>query len=229
MRNFKDFMDKDIAVSFADENEQMEFAKLCDKNSIQWPASGKATKLPHHFCNLNCCTYGKLEYAQERYFKEEGYEIVPASEFLTQSHPETDIRIFSRGRSTICLKYENGKVVARGVAKCHMDDEWNANVGADIAFDRMKMDERHKALMKTGSDCIKTLKNGMKIRKQDKYEVGDKVLMKKKTSLNLLNEMKYCTGKVCTIKNLDDMSGVELEESGGYCFLNNDIKGKVIE
>ena len=28
MRNFKDFIDKDIAVSFADETEQMEFAKM---------------------------------------------------------------------------------------------------------------------------------------------------------------------------------------------------------
>lgn len=235
MRNFQEFIDKKIAVSFADEKEQMEFLKLCKENGLKWRGMDTTSSMYKPLWMGFSTPIVENYYGNEKGILSTGmsplrkdeFKIVPASEFLTQSAPT--IEIFQSKQTVVCLKKQDGKVVAVGKAKCNPDDAFDFEFGATLAFQRMIGMEPLKPPFDISEyeQGVKTLKNGMKIRKQDRYKAGDKVLMKKKTGLTLLDEMKDCVGKVCTIKDLD--GGIELEESGGYCFLNGDIKGKVIE
>lgn len=47
------------------------------------------------------------------------------------------IEIFRSKNTTICLQKNDGKVIRKGVAKCHPDDTYHFNLGAEIAFARM--------------------------------------------------------------------------------------------
>jgi len=225
MRNFKEFIDRKVAVVFDSEKEIDKFYELCVKNN-----KINESIITRKDDVLKSFVYFSKEYQIPliNYYGGEDYLKVKASEFLTQS--TTTIEIFQSKQTVICLKKLDGKVVAVGKAKCNPDDAFDFEFGATLAFQRMIGMEPLKPPFDI-SDCeqgIKTLKNGMKIRKQDRYEVGDKVLMKKKTNLTLCGEMRDCVGKVCTIKGFDG-TDIELEESGTFLFTQFDIKGKVIQ
>jgi len=228
VREFEDFMSEEIIVEAKDEKEMMVFLRLCEENGIIWKGTGnKPTEKPKFPIIRVGIENGKLA---------EGWictvrGVVPASEFLANNR-KTDIRITSHGKTTVCLKYENGKVVARGVARCNPEDKWDADYGAKLAFDRMMDREKEinwgKSLKDAGEKIakqfaasqvnilhgvearslsnkengievsphghingdavdtilpkepkIKTLKDGTRIVKQDKYVVGDLVVFKK--------------------------------------------------
>jgi len=45
------------------------------------------------------------------------------------------------GPKTICKKYgEDGSLIARGVARCHPEDDFEEKMGMDIAYERMLED-----------------------------------------------------------------------------------------
>ena len=277
MRNFKEFIDEKIAVSFVDENERDLFLKKCHENKLK--------------CFYGCASYLKrfdasdaitmnfngehlLQHSSTEFYESKGYDIVPAAEFLTQSTPT--IEIFQSKQTVVCLKKQDGKVVAVGKAKCNPEDAFDFKTGSDLAYSRMNSDEwkrnnpesqkMHelgklvfeglaKRLAAANSnipflnDAIKragevesgrmkkevtetllntkTLKNGMKIRKQDRYEVGDKVKFFKKID----GRKQLHSGEV----------GEVIETRGGHCKLKFNggvdsyfygsfrIKGKVIQ
>ena len=47
------------------------------------------------------------------------------------------IVITTDGKTTLARLYEDGKIVKKATAKCHADDEFNFNTGAEIAFNRL--------------------------------------------------------------------------------------------
>ena len=233
MRDFQEFINKKIAVTFADKKELRAFLELCKENNMTWRMRAPATE------PLSDCIWfkkiltksirheGVLFYSEPEYYKRSGHEIIPAAEFLTQSTPT--IEIFQSKQTVVCLKKQDGKVVAVGKAKCNPEDEFDFEYGATLAFQRMI------GLKPTVEDSsIKTLKNGMKIRKQDKYEVGDRVLIKKEwkscykkslsspNAISLLNSVRKITGA----------SGgaylVPTNNDRSFYILGKDIKGKVI-
>lgn len=52
------------------------------------------------------------------------------------------IVITSDGTETLARLYENGKVVKSATAKCSPEDEFNFNIGAKLAFDRLICEEK---------------------------------------------------------------------------------------
>ena len=224
MRKFQEFLDKKVVVSFSDKNEQLEFMKLCERNGLLWQSGLKPTE-------YNCCVISVVRHADDRLvcgvitlYKRDGFEVVPASEFL---HQPPTIEIFQSKRTVVCLKKQDGKVVAVGKAKCSPEDVFDFEFGATLAFQRM-------IGMKPEVEVrgVKTLKNGIKIRKQDKYEIGDRVLIKKKSRFSLGKEYR---GKIVTIKERkkhdatgDEGYGID-EDNGFFIWYDEEIKGKVIE
>ena len=254
MRDFKEFMNDKIAVVFKSESEQLEFFELCEKHKMEW-ANGKKPKelRPDISFPVHNFFYNKhLGYSGDGIKCDTlaGIEIVPASEFL---QPQTTIEIFQSKQTVVCLKKENGKVIARGVARCSKDDVFNFDYGSTIAFKRMLVDSKRKESMKDfvmpKSDHIqgdavdailpkiKKLKDGTKIIKQDKYEVGDKVLIEKKFVSGTQNdrgEMDKWLGKIMTVRASWNCTYRMIEDENelfgsGWSWNIKDIEGKVIK
>lgn len=252
MRNFQEFIDKKIAVVFDSEKEIDKFYELCVKNN-----KINETVITKKDDVLKSYVYFSKEYQVPlvSYGGAYDYLRVKASEFLASA---PTIEIFQSKQTVVCLKKQDGKVVAVGKAKCNPEDAFDFKTGSDLAYSRMNSDEwkrnnpeSYKAVeigmlaldgfiegmqlltrkeRKKAHDeesKIKTLKNGMKIIKQDRYEVGDKVKFFKKID----GRKQLHSGEV----------GEVIETRGGHCKLKFNggvdryfygsfrIKGKVIE
>lgn len=59
------------------------------------------------------------------------------SQVHSLTHHNKKIVITTDGKTTLARLYEDGKVVKNATAKCHADDEFNFNTGAEIAFNRL--------------------------------------------------------------------------------------------
>jgi hypothetical protein len=59
------------------------------------------------------------------------------SEYFELVEEEPKIEIIIKGRKTIAKKFVNGKVVNKGTARCHPNDEFNFEVGSRIAIERL--------------------------------------------------------------------------------------------
>ena len=155
MREFKSFIEENIAVSFKNEEELKLSLELCEKNGLTWGSNSPATT-PFYPGDRNegwkegivkqaVMYHGyrkpirSLEYCDAKWFYSKyRAQVVAASEFL---QPKNEIKIFQSGKTAVCLKYQDGKVVARGTSKCHHDDEYDFNYGASLALLRMVNDK----------------------------------------------------------------------------------------
>lgn len=107
----------------------------------------------------------------------------------------------------------------KATAKCHPNDKFDFLVGAKIAFDR--------------------LTNTIKIVKQDKYEIGDKVKIINEwfdgCNENNCGRMNKWLGKTMTIRDIDCDGDYRMEEdksdnlTDGWCWNSFCIEGKVVD
>lgn len=236
MRDFKEFLNGDVVVTFSSEEELKEFLKLCESENITWhdgdPATSFTPDSKSEGIRYDRFDKGLWKGSLRNYSSERTRQFVSANEFL---FPEERVEIFRSKNAVVCLKRVNGKVVAKGVARYnpHDADEglpFNYDFGAKLAFERM-----------LGKKSVKTPKKT--IVKQDVYAVGDIVLIKKKWKSDIpVSDMDFMLGnayeviedkgersikeghqyslKVCSgdIKSLDDYWDV----------CHSDIKGKVV-
>lgn len=168
-----------------------------------------------------------------KYKENHCYWCEPTNLRLVKAPDDTKIEIFRSGKTVIALKRTKGKVVAKGVAKCHPDDEFDFDTGARLAMERCvgKADTAT-----TGKHVGNT-----KIVKQDRYEVGDKVKIVDKWvsgTQNRLRKMDKWLGKVMTIRGGFSNSHTywmeeDADENGsyghGWLWNDKDIEGKVVE
>jgi len=237
MRDFKEFIEKKIAVSCSSAKENIDFVNLCCSNGFKLGYPDYMDR----FDKNKLWTVGRI--FKDEIFNDNNnksflseYKIVQASEFL---QPQTTIEIFQAKQTVVCLKKEDGKVIARGVAKCIKDDVFNFDYGADLAFKRMvdsyatkvyyekvKQHGLPKCFHIKGDAVdavlpkIKILKDGIKIIKQDSYEVGDVILFKK-------DLIPVGCLRTATITETSDAFLFRFGAIGWYSI--NRIKGKVIE
>lgn len=271
MRDFQEFINKKIAVTFADKKELRAFLELCKENNMTWMMRAPAIE------PLSDCIWfkkiltksirheGVLFYSEPERYKRSGHEIIPAAEFLTQSTPT--IEIFQSKQTVVCLKKQGNKVVAVGKAKCNPDDVFDFKIGSDLAYTRMNSDdwkrnnpESQKMVvagklaldgfmegMQNVTDAlngIKTLKNGMRIKKQEVYEVGDVVLIKKEWKSSIIKHTTMNSMLGNTYEVMEAGTDIDIKEDGvnyklkvrnegthwDECWFvcQSDIKGKVI-
>lgn len=133
------------------------------------------------------------------------------------------IVIYRDGNKTIAMNKVTGE---KAEAKCSPEDEFNFSVGAKLALDRL-----------FGAPYYDTTK--YRLVEQDHYQVGDKILIKRKKDqwieLNPYGKMDKYLGKPMTIrkKYADGVYGMfeDLGEGFGNGWIWNDlcIAGKLVE
>lgn len=72
---------------------------------------------------------------------------------------QSKIVILTDGETVTAKKYEGKEVIKSATAKCHPDDEFNFNIGAKIAFDRLIEQQKEDGEFKVG-DYVKVVEPG---------------------------------------------------------------------
>ena len=72
---------------------------------------------------------------------------------------QSKIVILTDGETVTAKKYEGKEVIKSATAKCHPDDEFNFDIGAKIAFDRLTEQSREDGKFKVG-DYVKVVYPG---------------------------------------------------------------------
>lgn len=130
MYTMNDFIEKKIAVSFANRKERIKFLKMCQKAGLRWrsgmlPLDGFAagSGLDGHQieCGFGDKRYKYLTHSPVGCHKSEGWRIVPFSEF----QPEETIGVIKRKGNTITVHMGD----LHGTAKCSPEDQLQAVPG----------------------------------------------------------------------------------------------------
>lgn len=137
MYTMNDFIEKKIAVSFASREERIEFLKMCQKAGLRWcggmlPLDSFATGSGLDGHQIECGFGDKqnkyLTYSSAGSHKNEGWKIVPFSEF----EREETIGVIKRNGNTITVRMGD----LHGTAKCSPDDEFDLYTGCELALRR---------------------------------------------------------------------------------------------
>lgn len=128
MYTMKDFIEKKIAVSFANREERLKFLKMCEKEGLRWLSGDPATRFdPGDGAAIlfGSCGSDTLTYSCTA---QKDYKIIPFSEF---DSPET-IGVIKRNGDTITVHMGD----LHGTAKCSPDDRFDLYTGCELALRR---------------------------------------------------------------------------------------------
>lgn len=135
MYTMNDFIEKKIAVSFANRAERIEFLKLCQKAGLRWRGGPSPTDslLLGILCDGHQieCGFGDkqnkyLTYSSAGSHKNEGWKTVPFSKFEC----EETIGVIKRNGNTITVHMGD----LHGTAKCSPDDQFDLYTGCELAL-----------------------------------------------------------------------------------------------
>ena len=137
MYTMNDFIEKKIAVSFANRKERIKFLKMCQKAGLKW----RGERLPLVSFALGSCLDGhqiecgfgdkrdnNLTHSTAGSHKNEGWKTVPFSEFQR----EEIIGVIKRNGNTITVHMGD----LHGTAKCSSDDQFDLYTGCELALRR---------------------------------------------------------------------------------------------
>lgn len=135
MYTMNDFIEKKIAVSFANREERIKFLKMCQKAGLKW----RGGMLPMDSFSLGSlldghqieCGFGDkqdmdLTHSSAGSHKGEGWRTVPFSEF----EREKTIGVIKRNGNTITVHMGD----LHGTAKCSPDDQFDLYTGCELAL-----------------------------------------------------------------------------------------------
>lgn len=137
MYTMNDFIDKKIAVSFANREERIKFLKLCQKAGLRWrggelPVDGFAIGSLLDWCEIMCGYPDKrgkyLTHSSAGSHKSKGWKTVPFSMFEC----EETIGVIKRKGNTITVHMGD----LHGTAKYSTDDEFDLYTGCELALRR---------------------------------------------------------------------------------------------
>ena len=137
MYTMKDFIEKKIAVSFANREERIEFLKMCQKAGLRWfngRSAADSLALGSFLDGKQIqCEFGDkqdkyLTHSTAGNHKNEGWKIVPFSEF----EREKTIGVIKRNGNTITVHIGD----LHGTAKCSPDDLFDLYTGCELALRR---------------------------------------------------------------------------------------------
>lgn len=138
MYTMNDFIEKKIAVSFANREERIKFLKMCQKAGLRWRSGTSPTD--SFYVIKSCldghqieCGFGdkrdkNLTHSPAGCHKSEGWKTVPFSEFQS----EETIGVIKRNGNTITVHMGD----FHGTAKCSPDDQFDLYTGCELALRR---------------------------------------------------------------------------------------------
>lgn len=137
MYTMNDFIEKKIAVSFANREERIKFLKMCQKAGLRWrggwlPTDNFAIGSRLDWCQI-ICGYDNKQDRELAYFRTKGptnkeWKTVPYSEFRR----EETIGVIKRNGNTITVHMGD----LHGTAKCSPDDQFDLYTGCELALKR---------------------------------------------------------------------------------------------
>lgn len=137
MYTMKDFIEKKIAVTFANRAERIEFLKLCHKAGLRWRggtlpfddfATGSYLDGHQIECGFGDKRDKNLTHSPDGCHEVDGWKIVPFSEF----EREETIGVIKRNGNTITVHMGD----LHGTAKCSPDDQFDLYTGCELALRR---------------------------------------------------------------------------------------------
>nr|DAF00615.1 MAG TPA: hypothetical protein [Caudoviricetes sp.] len=193
MYTMKDFIEKKIAVTFANRAERIEFLKLCQKAGLMWrggmlPLKSFAIGSDLDGRQIECGYMDKrdknLTHSTSGCHKNEGWKTVPFSEFQR----EETIGVIKRNGNTITVHMGD----LHGTAKCSPDDQFDLYTGCELALRRAlgREDEVKKA---PSPMPLKYFEPGKR------YRVSVRAWSKRYVALPA--RMRYNDGEEVTVKN----------------------------
>lgn len=193
MYTMKDFIEKKIAVSFANREERIKFLKLCQKAGLMWrggwpPIEDFALKSWLDGRQIECGYSNKkgsdLTHSRAGSLTSKGWKTVPFSKFEC----EETIGVIKRNGNTITVHMGD----LRGTAKCSPEDQFDLYTGCELALRRAlgREDEAGKAPSPTSPEEFEPGK---------RYRVS--VLAWSKRHIVLPARMRYNDGEEVTVKN----------------------------
>lgn len=193
MYTMNDFIEKKIAVSFANRKERIKFLKMCQKAGLRWrsgdsPTDSFAIKRYLDGHQIECGFGDKrdknLTHSTAGSHKNEGWKTVPFSEF----EREETIGVIKRKGNTITVHMGD----LHGTAKCSPKDQFDLYTGCELALRRAlgREDEAGKAPSPTSPEEFEPGK---------RYRVS--VLAWSKRHIVLPARMRHNDGEEVTVKN----------------------------
>lgn len=172
----------------------------------------------------------KVKVLKHKIKKFKGIETPVNSRFFEKIGNET-IVIYRDDNEVTALDKSTGK---KAIARCNPADEFDFHIGAKLAFSRLM------------GEPVENQQDKPKIVKCDRYEVGDKVLirdwdgMKKEFGLDsdgnirnrcaFVQSMKRYCNQICTIIRITALGNYNmLEDFDNYNFSSDMIAGKVVQ
>lgn len=143
MYNMNDFIEKKIAVTFANREERIKFLKTCQKAGLRWrggilPMNSFAIGSLLDRCEIMCGYPDKIKndltHSSAGSCKSEGWKTVPFSEFQS----EETIGVIKRNGNTITVHMGD----LHGTAKCSPDDEFDLYIGCELALRKALRSEK---------------------------------------------------------------------------------------
>lgn len=137
MYTMNDFIEKKIAVTFANREERIKFLKMCQKAGLRWrsgtsPTDSFAIGGLLDGLQIECGYPDKREkyltLSSVESHKSEGWKTVPFSDF----QPEETIGVIKRKGNTITVHMGD----LHGTAKCSPDDQFDLYTGCELALRR---------------------------------------------------------------------------------------------
>lgn len=193
MYTMKDFIEKKIAVTFANRAERIEFLKMCQKAGLRWRggtlpfddfATGSYLDGHQIECGFGDKRSKNLTHSPDGCHKVDGWKIVPFSEF----EREETIGVIKRNGNTITVHMGD----LHGTAKCSPDDEFDLYTGCELALRRAlgREDEAKKAPSPATPEEFEHGK---------RYRVSVRAWSKRYVALPA--RMRYNDGEEVTVKN----------------------------
>lgn len=193
MYTMNDFIDKKIAVTFANREERIKFLKMCQKAGLRWrggilPLDDFATNSYLDGYQIECGLSNKrdknLTHSPVGCHKNAGWKIVPFYEF----EREETIGVIKRNGNTVTVHMGD----LHGTAKCSQDDQFDLYTGCELALRRAlgRKDEAKKAPSPTSQEEFEPGK---------RYRVS--VLAWSKRHIVLPARMRHNDGEEVTVKN----------------------------
>ena len=193
-----------------------------DKEGLMWTGNIKITKFTPqirvnylHVWSNNAITHSTIDYKKLGFDEVEKYTAKEYIDKDKETNKKQCIVIYRKGTDTIALDKSTGK---KAVAKLHPDDEYDFNVGAQLAFDRLTGREE-KADTPQHVNC----RCSLVIEVKRAAKKGEYIKITKKYGAN-----GYQNGDIILVKTVNLPTNITIHSVVGINQRTNKETGKIV-
>lgn len=196
-------LEKGVSVKCETETEVKIVLKTCENLNIKWIEGQIATKcyLKKGYPKIINIDSNGISTCHVNDHYASRYSLCTVNDFIENLVPsKQEIHITRRKQEVHAILKENGKVVKRTVAKCHLEDEFDFKVGSKLAYDRLFDKDNQNVKINKSKHEFK-VGDKVRIRQWDDMveEFGLNSFNQIYTVPNFTQSMKPLCGQIATI------------------------------